>query len=103
VPRTCNFPRRQIIKNRNNNTQQQSNSNNFGLGSEAANFYTQIDTQVVIIMAMIGYLSAVIRAPLTSTFVVLEMTLTQQQSNSNNFGFGMGNKFFNQIKCCHRK
>jgi hypothetical protein len=33
------------------------------LGSEAANFYTQIDTQVVIIMAMIGYLSAVIRAP----------------------------------------
>ena len=47
-----------------------------GLGSEAANFYTQIDTQVVIIMAMIGYLSAVIRAPLTSTFVVLEMTLS---------------------------
>ncbi|VVM22481.1 hypothetical protein BSPWISOXPB_3663 [uncultured Gammaproteobacteria bacterium] len=27
-------------------------------------------------MAMIGYLSAVIRAPLTSTFVVLEMTLS---------------------------
>jgi H+/Cl- antiporter ClcA len=34
----------------------------------------QINTQVVIIMAMIGYLSAVIRAPLTSTFVILEMT-----------------------------
>jgi H+/Cl- antiporter ClcA len=47
-----------------------------GLGSEVANFYTQIDTQVVIIMAMIGYLSAVIRAPLTSTFVILEMTLS---------------------------
>ena len=47
-----------------------------GLGSEAANFYTQISTQVVIIMAMIGYLSAVIRAPLTSTFVILEMTLS---------------------------
>jgi H+/Cl- antiporter ClcA len=47
-----------------------------GLGSEVANFYTQINTQVVIIMAMIGYLSAVIRAPLTSTFVILEMTLS---------------------------
>ncbi len=46
------------------------------IGSEAANFYTQIDTQVVIIMAMISYLSAVIRAPLTSVFVVLEMTTT---------------------------
>jgi H+/Cl- antiporter ClcA len=48
-----------------------------GLGSEVANFYTQINTQVVIIMAMIGYLSAVIRAPLTSTFVILEMTPNQ--------------------------
>lgn len=47
-----------------------------GIGSEAANFYTQIDTQIVMIMAMIGYLSAVIRAPLTSTFVILEMTMS---------------------------
>ena len=47
-----------------------------GLGSEAANFYTQIDTQVIVMMAMIAYLSAVIRAPLTATFVILEMTLS---------------------------
>jgi len=47
-----------------------------GIGSEVANFYTQIDTQVIIIMAMIAYLSAVIRAPLTSVFVILEMTTT---------------------------
>ncbi|HIM54911.1 MAG TPA: chloride channel protein [Gammaproteobacteria bacterium] len=47
-----------------------------GIGSEAASFYTQIDTQVIIIMAMIAYLSAVIRAPLTSVFVILEMTTT---------------------------
>jgi len=47
-----------------------------GIGSEAASFYTQIDTQVIIIMAMIAYLSAVIRAPLTSVFVILEMTAT---------------------------
>ncbi|WP_122951181.1 chloride channel protein [Bathymodiolus thermophilus thioautotrophic gill symbiont] len=46
-----------------------------GIGAEVANFYTQIDMQVVVIMAMIGYLSAVIRAPLTSTFVILEMTM----------------------------
>jgi len=47
-----------------------------GIGSEAASFYTQIDTQVIIIMAMIADLSAVIRAPLTSVFVILEMTTT---------------------------
>jgi Chloride channel protein EriC len=47
-----------------------------GIGSEVAGFYTQIDTQVIIIMAMIAYLSAVIRAPLTSVFVILEMTTT---------------------------
>ena len=47
-----------------------------GIGSEVASFYTQIDTQVIIIMAMIAYLSAVIRAPLTSVFVILEMTTT---------------------------
>ena len=45
-----------------------------GIGAEATSFYTQIDTQVLMLMAMIGYLAAVIRAPLTSTFVVLEMT-----------------------------
>lgn len=47
-----------------------------GIGSEVASFYTQIDTQVIIIMTMIAYLSAVIRAPLTSVFVILEMTTT---------------------------
>ncbi|HCJ87447.1 MAG TPA: chloride channel protein [Gammaproteobacteria bacterium] len=47
-----------------------------GIGSEVASFYTQIDAQVIIIMAMIAYLSAVIRAPLTSVFVILEMTTT---------------------------
>ncbi|RUA04739.1 MAG: chloride channel protein, partial [Gammaproteobacteria bacterium] len=47
-----------------------------GIGAELANFYTQIDMQVIMIMAMIGYLSAVIRAPLTSTFVILEMTMS---------------------------
>lgn len=47
-----------------------------GIGSEVASFYTQIDVQVIIIMAMIAYLSAVIRAPLTSVFVILEMTTT---------------------------
>jgi len=47
-----------------------------GIGSEAASFYPQIDVQIIIIMAMIAYLSAVIRAPLTSVFVILEMTAT---------------------------
>ncbi len=49
------------------------------IGSETASlmsdFGTQIDAQVIIAMAMIGYLSAVVRAPLTATFVILEMTL----------------------------
>lgn len=47
-----------------------------GIGSESANFYTQISAQIVIMMAMIAYLSAVIRAPLTATFIILEMTLS---------------------------
>jgi len=47
-----------------------------GIGSEAANFYPQIDTEVIVMMTMIAYLSAVIRAPLTSTFVILEMTVS---------------------------
>ncbi|SMN13343.1 Chloride channel protein [Bathymodiolus heckerae thiotrophic gill symbiont] len=51
-----------------------------GLGAEVAGLMTsvgsKISVQVVIIMTMIGYLSAVIRAPLTSTFVILEMTLS---------------------------
>ena len=47
-----------------------------GIGSEAANYYTQINAQIVIIMAMIAYLSAVIRAPLTAVFVILEMTVS---------------------------
>lgn len=47
-----------------------------GIGSEAAGLYTQIDTQVIIMMAMIAYLSAVVRAPLTAAFVILEMTLS---------------------------
>ncbi len=47
-----------------------------GIGSEASVFYTQIDTEVIVMMAMIAYLSAVIRAPLTATFVILEMTVS---------------------------
>ncbi|SMM99265.1 Chloride channel protein [uncultured Candidatus Thioglobus sp.] len=51
-----------------------------GFGSEMAvlmtNLGSQIETQVVLIMAMIGYLAAVIRAPLTATFIILEMTLS---------------------------
>lgn len=47
-----------------------------GIGAESASFYSQISPQIVIIMAMVGYLSAVISAPLTATFVVLEMTNT---------------------------
>ena len=49
-----------------------------GIGSELATYYTQINAQIIIIMAMIAYLSAVIRAPLTSVFVILEMTTTLQ-------------------------
>ncbi len=45
-----------------------------GIGTEASSYYTQIDSQVIIIMAMIAYLSAVVRAPLTATFVILEMS-----------------------------
>ena len=45
-----------------------------GIGSEVANFYTQISPNVIIMMTMIAYLSAVVRAPLTSVFVILEMT-----------------------------
>ena len=45
-----------------------------GIGNEASYLYSQINPQVVMIMAMIGYLSGVIRAPLTSALLVLEMT-----------------------------
>ena len=45
-----------------------------GIGAEIAPYYLKIDTQVIIIMSMIAYLSAVIRAPLTATFVILEMS-----------------------------
>jgi H+/Cl- antiporter ClcA len=44
------------------------------IGSEVTSFYTQISPLVIILMAMVAYLSGVIRAPLTSTFVVLEMS-----------------------------
>ena len=44
-----------------------------GIGAEIAPYYLKIDAQVIIIMSMIAYLSAVIRAPLTATFVILEM------------------------------
>ncbi len=47
-----------------------------GLGAQVAHFYTQIDTQTIMMMTMISYLSAVIRAPLTATFIILEMTLS---------------------------
>ncbi|MCH9745294.1 MAG: chloride channel protein [Proteobacteria bacterium] len=45
-----------------------------GIGNEASYLYSQINPQVIMIMAMIGYLSGVIRAPLTSALLVLEMT-----------------------------
>jgi H+/Cl- antiporter ClcA len=47
-----------------------------GIGAEISVYFSQINAQVLIIMAMIAYLSAVIRAPLTATFVVLEMSAT---------------------------
>lgn len=43
------------------------------IGAEIIEF-TKIEPQVVMIIAGISYLSAVIRAPLTATFLVLEMT-----------------------------
>jgi H+/Cl- antiporter ClcA len=47
-----------------------------GIGTEVSDYYTQIDAQVVILMAMIAYLSAVIRVPLTATFIILEMSVS---------------------------
>ncbi len=47
-----------------------------GIGSEASALYNSISPQIIIIMAMIAYLSGVIRSPLTSAFVILEMTAT---------------------------
>jgi len=44
------------------------------IGSEVSYLYSQVSPQIVMIMAMIAYLSGVIRAPLTSSFLVLEMT-----------------------------
>ena len=46
------------------------------IGSESTAIITAIDSQVVIIMAIIAYLSGTIRTPLTASFVVLEMTAT---------------------------
>ena len=46
------------------------------IGSESTAIITAIDPQVVIIMAIIAYLSGTIRTPLTASFVVLEMTAT---------------------------
>ena len=45
-----------------------------GIGAELSLWYEQINPQVLMLLAMIGYLSAVIRAPLTATLLVLEMT-----------------------------
>ncbi|HIE77489.1 MAG TPA: chloride channel protein [Candidatus Thioglobus sp.] len=45
-----------------------------GIGAEISQMYSQITPQVVLIMAMVAYLSGVIRTPLTSAFLVLEMT-----------------------------
>ncbi|MDB3869432.1 chloride channel protein [Candidatus Thioglobus sp.] len=45
-----------------------------GIGAEIAPYYSNIDAQVILMMSMIAYLSAVIRAPLTATFVILEMS-----------------------------
>ena len=46
------------------------------IGSESSALLTEINPQVVIIMAIVAYLSGTIRTPLTATFVVLEMTST---------------------------
>lgn len=46
------------------------------IGSESSAILTEINPQVVIIMAIVAYLSGTIRTPLTATFVVLEMTAT---------------------------
>ncbi|CAC9589026.1 Chloride channel protein [uncultured Gammaproteobacteria bacterium] len=47
-----------------------------GIGAEMAQYYSNIDFQIIIMMAMIAYLSAVVRAPLTATFVILEMSVS---------------------------
>lgn len=46
------------------------------IGSESSAILTEINPQVVIIMAIVAYLAGTIRTPLTATFVVLEMTST---------------------------
>ena len=46
------------------------------IGSESSAILSEINPQVVIIMAIIAYLSGTIRTPLTAAFVVLEMTST---------------------------
>jgi len=46
------------------------------IGSESSAILTEINPQVVIIMAIVAYLSGTIRTPLTAAFVVLEMTST---------------------------
>jgi len=46
------------------------------IGSESTSIITAINPQVLIIMAIVAYLSGTIRTPLTATFVVLEMTAT---------------------------
>ena len=45
-----------------------------GIGSEISELFPHINYQVIVVMAMVAYLSGVIRAPLTSAFLVLEMT-----------------------------
>ena len=44
------------------------------IGAEMSSFYQQVDLQTLVLFGMISYLSAVIRTPLTATFLVLEMT-----------------------------
>jgi H+/Cl- antiporter ClcA len=46
-----------------------------GLGSELSSFYN-LNPQIIIILTMVTYLSGTIRAPITSTLVILEMTNT---------------------------
>lgn len=46
------------------------------IGSEFSYLYSQISPQIIMIIAAVGYLSAVIRAPLTAAFMLLEMTNT---------------------------
>lgn len=50
-----------------------------GIGAEFSELFTNfltLDTQSIVVFSMVAYLSGVIRAPITSALVILEMTTT---------------------------